>query len=473
MGYLDTIYRKLPVPLQNVAVSAFGVYWNRVRFSGKFKSEVEAFHNRERWSREQWRQYQEKTLQKLLILAFTRVPYYKETWRGLLTIPQLQNFKLSDLQYLPPLEKQAIRDDPLAFLVDGKPQKKHMIQHTSGSTGTPIAVYWLSEELQRSLALRESRSCGFAGVSYKMPRATFSGRIVVPNPESKGPYHRYNFVERQVYFSAFHLGPNSVEQYITALKRHRTSWLNGYSNSIYQLAQLALDQGLDIPPIKAVITTSEKMTTEMRRIVEKAFTTRVYEEYGTVEDCFYVCENEYGEKLVNPDAGILEVVDDQFQTVPAGVEGEVLATGFVRPNQPFIRYRIGDIAVMREEPSQCGREMPVMQEVIGRVEDTIYGSDGRRMVRFHGIFVNQPNVYEAQIIQKTLDHIHVRVVPKQGFGSDDKQDIIHRVQQRLTDKVYVSIEIVSHIERTSAGKFKAVVSELPTNEQQKMCQESH
>jgi phenylacetate-CoA ligase len=82
------------------------------------------------------------------------------------------------------------------------------------------------------------------------------------------------------------------------------------------------------------------------------------------------------------------------------------------------------------------------------------------MVRFHGIFINQPHIKQGQIIQETLDRIRVKVVPSQGFGPEDIRDVTARVQQRLGASVKVEVETVSHIPVTSAGKFKAVVSLL-------------
>lgn len=463
-GYLDKLYKRAHVLAQHFMVSAYGYYWKRLRFGGEFRQEYQAFCDRERFSSDEWQQYTQGQLRALLVSAFTQVPYYANAWKGLVTVQQLEKFTLADLPSLPPIEKSAVRDAPLDFLIGGQPQKKHLVFHTSGSTGTPVATYWLPSELQRSLAMREARSCKFAGVSFKLPRATFSGRIVEPNPTSRGPYYRYNIAENQVYFSAFHLRPDTVSAYLRALKRHKIVWFTGYSNSIYQLAQMALDQGLEIPKLKAVITTSEKVTAEMRDVIERAFSTQVYEEYGTVEDSSYVCENEFGQKLISPDAGILELVDETFQPVPSGQQGEVLVTGFIRRNQPLIRYRLGDLATMSSETPRCGRNMPVLQEVIGRIEDTIIGPDGRRMVRFHGIFVDQPHVREGQIIQERIDHIRVRVVPKAGFGDTDEQDITNRIQQRLTADMRVTIELVDHIERTASGKFQAVISRLQSTQ---------
>ena len=352
--------------------------------------------------------------------------------------------------------------------MDGTPQKRHHIHHTSGSTGTPIPTYWLPEEHSSSLALRHTRYSAFADVGYNWPRATFSGRMVEPNPKSKGPYYRYNLVERQVYFSAFHLGPQTVQQYIDALERHHIEWITGYSNSIYQLAQLTLDQHISAPGIKAVITTSEKLTPEMRLVICEAFHTKVYEEYSCVENAFFACDNEFGQLLVSPDCGLIEIVDEECQALQDGEFGEVLATTFLRPSQPMIRYRIGDIAAYSDEQPKCERGMPVLREVFGRVEETIYGLDGRRMVRFHGIFINQPHVQEGQIIQEKLDLIRVKVVPKHGYNADDEQDIIARIQQRLTSDMNVLVEPVDKIERTKSGKFRAVINNLSPEEWQRV-----
>ncbi|MCC7446403.1 MAG: phenylacetate--CoA ligase family protein [Anaerolineae bacterium] len=468
-GLADELYQHAPVFAQHLMVSAYGLWWKQQRFGGQFAAECNRFRSRERFSAEAWRDYTHQQLRALLLHAFTSVPYYQRAWQGLgLTKDQLLKFTIDDLVNLPTLTKATARDDPESLLVNGKPDKRHRVFYTSGSTGTPIATYWLPEEHQRSLALRETRSCGFAGVSFRLPRATFSGRIVEPRPDSQGPFYRFNWFERQVYFSAFHIRPDTAEHYVQALQRHQIQWITGYSNSIFQLASMILEHNIAAPSLKAIITTSEKVTPDMRSVIEQAFSTKVYEEYGTVEDLFYACDCAYGRKHISPDAGIVEIVDDQFRPVPSGVMGQVLATGFIRPHQPMIRYRIGDIAIMDDEPCPCGRQTPVLREVIGRLEDTVYGPDGRRMVRFHGIFVKQPHVQEGQIIQESLSCIRVRVVPKPGFGPPDEQDIVHRVQQRLTDQVSVIVECVAQIERTKAGKFRAVVCNLPPEEQQRL-----
>jgi len=69
-------------------------------------------------------------------------------------------------------------------------------------------------------------------VSFDSASATFSGQVVEPDPHSKGPFYRYNAVERQIYMSAFHLRPESAHKYADAFRRHGIRWATGYTTSI-------------------------------------------------------------------------------------------------------------------------------------------------------------------------------------------------------------------------------------------------
>lgn len=455
MKKFDHLYRILPVRAQNIAVTSYGVYWHWLRFGPGFQQYVQGFREREHFSAQEWQSWTQEQLGKLLSESVENVPYYSQYY----TSSQKQAAREGNLQALPLLEKDAVRKDPRALL-RGDISAREYVFHTSGTTGTPVASIWTLQENRKSLALREVRSANWAGVSFSMSRATFSGRMVEPDPESKGPYYRYNAVEKQVYFSAFHLKPDTAAKYVEALRKHHTQWMTGYAVSYYLLAKFILEQNIDVPPLKAVITTSEKLTPEMRAVMEKAYHCKVFEEYSTVENALFASECEHGRLHVSPDAGIVEILRPDGTPCAPGEVGEVVATCLAREYQPLIRFRLGDLAAWSDEPCPCGRQMPVIKEVVGRIEDVVVGPDGRQMVRFHGIFTGQPHVREGQIIQESLDHIHVKIVPVDGFGTGDVTDIVSRVQQRLGASVQVTVETVDAIPRTKSGKFKAVVSKL-------------
>jgi phenylacetate-CoA ligase len=454
VAVFNSLYTRLPLWAQHGAVSSYGLYWRWLRFGPGYKRYLRDYQEREKYSFGDWDTWQRNCVKHLLRRAAVTVPYYRLTW-GRNEVKAANEGRLEDL---PLLDKAPIRNEPTSFCRDDVKPWPKLTFHTSGSTGTPIASIWTIQEVRNSLALREARSARWAGVSFGLPRATFSGRLVEPDPESRGPFYRFNLVERQVYLSAFHLAPDTAPLYVEALRRHGVKWATGYAVSFYLLAKFILEQGLAAPKLQAIITTSEKLTLEMRTVMESAYGCRVYEEYSTVENAVFASECERGQLHISPDAGVIEILRPDGSHCEPGETGEVVATCFTRDYQPFIRYRLGDLAQLDDERCPCRRAMPVLKEVVGRLEDVIVGQDGRQMVRFHGVFVNQRHIQEAQVIQETLHCIRVKVVSANGFQETDRQEIIDRVRQRLGPNVKVIVELVDTILRTPAGKFQAVVS---------------
>lgn len=457
MGLADSLYARLPVWAQHLAVTAYGVGWYRKRFGPVYRRAVQDFREQESWDAERRQAWIRERLGAQLRIACEQVPFYAETW----TETEKAAARAGRLAELPRLDKQDLRGRETAFLRRDLKPRKPLVFHTSGSSGTPIATYWTVDEHRRAMALREARSAGWAGVSFADPRATFSGRIVVPDPHSRGPFYRFNLVEKQVYFSAFHLSSAHAAAYVEALHRHRTVWMTGYAVSFYLLAEHMLEQSLAPPPsLRAVITTSEKVTPEMRRVMEEAYGSPVFEEYSTVENISFASACEHGRLHVSPEAGIVEILRPDGSTCEPGEPGEVVATGLLRSFQPLIRFRLGDEAVWDDASCPCGRSLPVLKEVIGRLEDVVVGPDGRRLVRFHGIFVDLPAVREGQIIQEAVDHIHAKVVPSADWTDAAVAEIRDRLVQRLGHGIRVSVETVEHIPRTASGKFRAVISKI-------------
>jgi phenylacetate-CoA ligase len=455
MGHADRIYARLPTWAQHVAVSAYGLYWNRLRFGGRSSQMIAAYAKRDRWTADQWTMWQREELRSLLVRAVTHVPYYRSTW----TAREKEAARAGQLHELPLLSKEPLRTNPRQFLSEDIQPLRPLVFHTSGSTGTPIATMWTVDEYRDAMAIREVRSAGWAGVSFRMPRATFSGRMVVPDPESRGPFHRHNAFERQVYLSPFHLRRENAPAYVDALRTHGVRWLTGYAVSYFLLARFILEDKLSVPPLDAVITTSEKVTPHMRAVMEEAYRCRVFEEYSTVENAVFVSECDAGKLHASPDWGIIEILRDDGTPAHPGEEGRVVATCLRRRYQPMIRFELGDAAVWSDGSCACGRAMPLLREVSGRIEDVVVGPDGRQMVRFHGIFTDQAHVREAQVIQEALDVLRIKVVAIAGFGAADIDDIRSRIRQRLGE-VAVLVELVDEIPRTKAGKFQAVISRL-------------
>lgn len=455
MSRSDNVYARLPVAAQHAAVSTFGASWAWARFGPGFRRHLAEFEGRDHWNTSTWETYTTRAVTELASTAVERVPHYRQTY----SVEQKAAARSGRLADLPLLDKAPLRQNPEQFVDPTVRPRRPRVFLTSGSSGTPIATWWSTDELRASMALREARSARWAGTSFRFPRATFSGRMVEPDPDSSGPFYRFNAVERQIYLSAFHLRPDTAETYVRAFRRHKIQWATGYAVSFGLLAQFILDSGIEPLALRAVVTTSEKLTPTMRQRISTAFGCPVYEEYAAVENAFFASECREGSLHVSPDAGVVEILRPDGSAADPGEVGEVVVTGLLRRVQPLIRYRIGDAAMWAPDSCRCGRGMPVIAEVCGRTEDVLVGPDGRQLVRFHGIFVGLDQIVEAQVIQETLDRFRIMVVPDAGFDDADETEMIQRMRQRLGD-VAVEVVRVERIPRTATGKFQAVVSEL-------------
>jgi phenylacetate-CoA ligase len=453
----------MPVGVQNLMISAFGYYWKRRRFGGIFDLELRRFKERESFTPSQWQDYQVIELRKLLIHSFETVPFYNSLFKAHgFTSENLKKTELDDLSKFPVLTKEDLRKNGISSLLSSKKEKRGSFFSSSGSTGTPTRILFSELMHQRWSAAFEARIRNWAGVTHLDGRGMIGGRRIVPDGESKGPFYRVNYSEKQVYFSAYHISPETGPDYARALGKYRPVYMTGYAMSNYLLANVFHNAEIDVPGLKAVITSSEKLTSEMRDILEKVYKCKTYDSYSGVEACGLISENEYGQLLISPDVGIMEILNDEGKSCLPGEEGEIYSTGFLNYDQPLIRYKIGDrVRLARNQETLCGRNMIKIDEITGRTEDLIKGPDGRQMVRFHGLYLNIGGLISGQIVQHKLDYFTIRLlVDKTTYKKDESEKSIERRLISQLGSVNVSFEYPDQIATGPNGKYKAVISEL-------------
>lgn len=459
MSILTRIYNASPVALQNAWVSAYGLYWRQRRYGGIFKSELKEFKDREAFSASQWEEYQTLQLRKMLVHAYEAVPYYRNTYQKVgWTLSQFEKFELHQLSQLPLLEKNTLRELGTSDLLAGKREKGSAFYASSGSTGTPTQILYSLPMHQRLSAAYEARVRHWAGVNRYQSRAMIGGRRVIPDGIAEAPYYRYNWAEKQLYLSAYHISADTAPNYLEGIKQYGCEYLVGYAMSHFILARFIKELGLEAPAMHAVLTSSEKLSAEMRKTISDVYQCKVYDGWSGVENCGLISESEYGQLLVSPDVGVLEFLKPDGSPCMPGESGEIVCTGFLNYDQPLIRYKIGDMARLSpDQTTRCGRFFPVVEEITGRLEDTVIGRDGREMVRFHGIFINMPNIVEAQIVQHELDKFAINLVTTGNFTTEDKNIIRQRMESQLGG-IDIDFNLVKEIPRGPNGKFKAVIS---------------
>jgi phenylacetate-CoA ligase len=103
--------------------------------------------------------------------------------------------------------------------------------------------------------------------------------------------------------------------------------------------------------------------------------------------------------------------------------------------------------------------MPVVDEIIGRLEDVVVAKDGREMVRFHSIFTGMPNIIKGQVVQEAIDDITLNIVAVSPLTESEKQILKERLYNQLGN-VNVYISELKEIPAGANGKFRAVISKI-------------
>jgi len=332
------------------------------------------------------------------------------------------------------------------------------VDHTSGSTGTPMTIHIDKACVQYNYALI-SLVRSWAGIGLRDSKATFGGRLVVPIQQQAPPFWRYNPTERQLYFSSYHMSAHNLEAYVDKLQEFQPKEIEGYPSSIYNVARYMKEKGRDGVYPTAVITNAEMVLDHQRRDIEEQFQCKVYDYYGTAENLVFAGQCPEGNYHICPDFGIIEVVQND-KRVPPGQAGDLICTGLRNYAMPLIRYRIGDTGILTGEICPCGRTWPLLKSVLGRKEDFVVTPDGRLVGRLDPVFKGLKNIAEAQIIQETRERLVVKIVKGGNYTGQDSQELIEELRKRVGFEMDIQIQFVDAIPRGPAGKFRFVVSNV-------------
>jgi len=428
------IYDALPVWAQTIAVNATSARGYRQKYGGSFRHILAQLESNERKSRDQLLAEQQDAVRRLLRYAVVHVPAYKGR-------------SLENLKEWPVLEKATVAAQPEKFLSDEFDPRRLMELHTSGTTGSPLTVRFPVETHQTEMAFRW-RHKAWGGTPFLSRGAYVAGHPVVPPNQQRPPFWRWDRFEKRLLCSSYHLTPQNLPAYLEALRRYAPDFVHGYPSSLYLLAQVG-----GCKP-KAAFTASETLLDFQRTAIEAAFGTKVFNWYGNTELTCNIVECAAGNLHYRTDYGVLELLSD----------GTMICTGLNNRAMPLIRYRVGDRATAKTGDCACGCGFPLIERVEGRVEDYIRTPDGRFVGRMDHLFKDVRHVREAQIIQRRLDEIVVRIVRADGYTDADADIVRREARQRLGDAVAVRFEYVEAIERTAAGKFRFIVSQLPPDQ---------
>jgi len=417
----------------------------------------------EHWQPEQFQRYQAEHLLALLTHCDRRVPYYRQLFAHIGLKAERLNLEnvFTWLSRLPLLDKDTLRRGPEPFLADRAAEFKPKAITTSGTTGTPLTVYWDRGSNVMEICSMQ-RFWRWAGFRIGQPFLDLRSRLFTEQDHhliSQGNI-RYirNWKANALEFSSDLIDDHTIADYYQLLLRYRPQLVRGHPQAIQKLALLLREHKLDQWKPRVVTPTSEALFEFQRVEIEAAWSAPVLDHYGLKEHNAFFAQCLQGGYHMYPEYGITEIVDDQGLAVQPGEEGWIVATGLHNFAQPLLRYNTRDRGVAATETHcVCGRTLPLIRTVIGRIDDCLYTADGKRYSGMHFAFFGRKGIQKARLIQDNRHAVQVELVTAPEFTDSEANQLMNALLAKVDHQLTFHFIYRDDLLQENPGKFKFVV----------------
>lgn len=335
---------------------------------------------------------------------------------------------------------------------------------TSGATGTAVAVHttsvmrlmWLASALRDHCWHERDESGRVASIRI------FDDKVKAAWPDGAsfrdwGPPVSLLHATGPAVGLSIHTDPAKQAEF---LRRHRPNYLLTFPSNAAALADLALAGELELPELEEVQLVSEALDPQVRSRIRRAFGTKVTDLYSAQEVGYIALQcPEHDHYHVQAENVLVEVVDDDGRPCAAGQVGRVLVTALHNFEMPLIRYEIGDYAEAGEACA-CGRTLPVLRRILGRVRNMLVLPGGeRRWPSLAAPFYRDiAPVVQHQIVQHDLQRVEARLVVERALTLAEEAALREVIVERLGHPFEVAFSYPARIERERGGKFEEFVS---------------
>ncbi len=387
--------------------------------------------------------------------AYETVPFYRAAWQKAGVHPSDVQ-ALADLEAFPILTKDDIRRHEHALISNAYDASKLRLKRTSGSTGVPLNIRIDEPAVQWKTACT-LRSDQWSGYRLGQRVAKVWGNPEYRHFGLKGWLRNY-FFDRAVYLDTLNLNGERIAAFAAQLQRHRPGLIFGHAHSLYLLACSLKKSGtLGIRP-NGIISTAMLLHDWQRTVIEQVFDCPVTNRYGCEEVSLIASECEVHRGLhVNCDSVYLEVIK------PTHGNGWACVTDLSNRAMPLIRYRIGDVVVGSNRTCSCGRGLPMIERIEGRDADYVLTPAGNLI---SGISLTEnfalliTGAAQVQIVQESVHHLRIRLVPDESFGDASHRQIADLVEETFGTSVRYEVELVDAIPQEASGKYRFCISKV-------------
>ncbi|MDR1141127.1 MAG: hypothetical protein LBL62_05495, partial [Planctomycetaceae bacterium] len=395
-------------------------------------------------------------LRNILDTAYHRIPYYKSVFDRAGIIPS--DIKTdADMLSVPILEKREVQANLQTMLDPEFPKHRLIFDKTGGSTGTPVNYYYSIERKwsRQAAMLRHDRWAGYDvgqrfaslwGAARDMPVSGWKQKI------------KSLIFPKTLQLNSIQMTPELMLEFNEQLKRYRPPVILAYANVLALFASFLKQQGVRVYQPKGIITSAEVLTPENRQLIEATFGAPVFNRLGCREFSVIASECEQHDGMHIMAEGLYIELIRGSRPAETGETGEIIVTDLLNAAMPMIRYRLGDTASWVAGTCSCGRSLPRINNVAGRVTDFIVGMDNRlcsgvALATF--IVSKRPSFGQIQIIQEE----HGKILYRVGCGQNkplqqsDLDFLREQTELYLGKGITIDYEYVDSIPHEASGKF--------------------
>lgn len=438
----------------------------------------------EKLNRTQLHRYQDQELRKILRYT-TTVPFYHQHYRDAAINPRDIN-GIKDLQRLPFITKQNLRDNFPDNIIPKKHDKHHTYMVcTGGTSGKSVYIYTDFSTFLRSMGpqLYQMR---YFNMNLRTLRLAHIGNF------SK---YRNDYVMQTDFFPEirwFYSGKNAlnldvnqpIHDIIDKLDAFKPDIIMTYPALFQHLAYLKRKGfGQHIQPTLLHVG-GDILDDYTRHYVEDAFNCRLLNIYPAVEaQACMAFECYEGNWHIHADFFHFEAVDKDNVPVAPGERGHLVLTRLFGRGTPIIRYTgIDDFVTLSEDDERCtcGLHGPIFKKPVeGRMRTNIVLPNGKVFPPGAFCFVEPVlhdlhtfKVKQYQVIQQSTHEIEILLAIDEdlrAIGAPASQiiDGIHRIyQEKCGPDVTINVHEVPEIKGDpKSGKPAPIVVSKITREE--------
>lgn len=401
------------------------------------------------WPKERLEEIQTLRLRKLTANIVARSKFWADYFHKNGFVPETAI--LSDLTRLPVLRRESILKYGEEIYVRPETNDEATFARFSGGT-TGIPLKFISSERE---TLVSETAFHFRHPSLKQfsLRELFTRKPFV----TFGKGFLYIF-EKDFFFNSFQsvhpieLDKPEIRQDIyQSIRDAAPAFLVGYGSVIAKLAEWIFEEKVKLP-ILAVRTSSEPISSSERESITRYLGVPVAD---TLSSCGtgvmgFQCRDYENGFHIHSEKIFIEVVGENGKAVPAGIEGELVATSLSHTVTPIIRYGLNDMGRLLPDGCSCKVNLPLI-EFQGRRGYEVIMPSGRniRMIHFHNVLMSSGlsrKSKQIQLVQSGIDNLLLRIVPRRRFAVGEEANLRMALSNLLGgEKMNIDIEYIDAI----------------------------